>query len=132
MALFAFGMAATVGFLLLETINYVEHYGLMRRFDESKNRYERVQPHHSWNSNHVLGRLLLFELPRHSDHHAFAERRYQSLRHFDESPQMPAGYPAMVLLALLPPLWFVVMHRELARLPAAITEPGQTAGVSAA
>lgn len=119
-ALLAFGLAATVGFLLLETINYVEHYGLARRFDPIKNRYEKVQPHHSWNSNHLLGRLLLFELPRHSDHHAFAERRYESLRHFDQSPQMPAGYPAMVLMALVPPLWFSVMHRQIAQLqPAA-------------
>ncbi len=119
MALLAFVVAATMGFLLLETINYVEHYGLSRTYDPIKKRYEKVQPHHSWNSNHLLGRLLLFELPRHSDHHAFAERRYEGLRHFDESPQMPAGYPAMVLMALVPPLWFFVMHRRLERLQAA-------------
>ncbi|MCR9143356.1 MAG: alkane 1-monooxygenase [bacterium] len=119
LALLAFTIAAVFGFLLLETINYVEHYGLSRRFDEAKQRYEKVQPHHSWNSNHLIGRLLLFELPRHSDHHAFAERRYEALRHFNESPQMPAGYPAMVLMALFPPLWFAVMHRKLDRLQAA-------------
>ncbi|MEQ9363365.1 MAG: alkane 1-monooxygenase [Leptospirales bacterium] len=119
LALLAFTVAAIVGILLLETINYVEHYGLSRTFDPVKNRYEKVQPHHSWNSNHLLGRLLLFELPRHSDHHAFAERRYEGLRHFDESPQMPAGYPAMVLMALVPPLWFAVMHRRIERLRAA-------------
>jgi alkane 1-monooxygenase len=112
-ALAAFALAALTGILLLETINYVEHYGLLRKFDRTHNRYEKVRPHHSWNSNHLLGRLLLFELPRHSDHHAFAARRYQDLRHFDASPQMPAGYPAMVLLALVPPLWQRVMDPRL-------------------
>ncbi len=121
LALLAFALAATVGFLLLETINYVEHYGLRREFDSVKQRYEKVQPHHSWNSNHLLGRLLLFELPRHSDHHAFADRQYQALRYFERSPQLPAGYPAMVLLSLVPPLWFYVMHREIDRLPANIS-----------
>lgn len=116
-ALGAFILAATVGFLLLETVNYLEHYGLQRRFDSTKQRYEKVQPHHSWNSNHLLGRLLLFELPRHSDHHAHAARRYQGLRYFERSPQMPAGYPAMILLAMVPPLWFYVMHRQIDRLP---------------
>lgn len=98
-----------IGQALLEIINYVEHYGLSRAKKES-GRYERVHPHHSWNSNHAYGRLVLFELTRHSDHHFMAERPYQVLRHFDEAPQLPAGYPAMVLLTLIPPLWFHVMN----------------------
>lgn len=104
--------AATIGFLLLETVNYIEHYGLMRK-EISPGRYEKVKPHHSWNSNHTLGRLLLFELTRHSDHHYNAGRKYQILRHFDDAPQMPTGYPGMMIAALIPPLWFKIMNREL-------------------
>lgn len=100
--------AATIGFSLLEVINYVEHYGLAR--PKSENGFVRVQPIHSWNSNHPMGRLLLFELTRHSDHHFKASRKYQVLRNFEDSPQMPTGYPGMIVLALMPPLWFAVMN----------------------
>jgi alkane 1-monooxygenase len=103
---------ATIGFLLLETVNYIEHYGL-RRKKITDGRYERTLPIHSWNSNHSLGRILLLEVTRHSDHHYLANRKYQVLRHFDESPQMPTGYPGMMLLSLIPPLWFKVMHRQI-------------------
>ena len=108
----AFLIAAMIGILLLETVNYIEHYGLMREKLEN-DRYERVMPRHSWNSNHLLGRMMLFELSRHSDHHYLASRKYQILRHIDESPQMPTGYPGMILLALIPPLWFFVMHQRM-------------------
>lgn len=115
----AFIGSACVGFLLLETVNYVEHYGLSRN-KKANGRYERVRPHHSWNANNPLGRLLLFELTRHSDHHAYPGRKYPSLRHFDTSPQLPTGYPGMILLALFPPLFFAVMNpcleRELNRM----------------
>jgi alkane 1-monooxygenase len=107
-----FLIAALIGILLLETVNYVEHYGLQRRQSGTKG-YERVLPIHSWNSDHKLGRQFLFELTRHSDHHYLASRKYQILRHFDESPQMPFGYPAMILLSTVPPLWFFVMHRHI-------------------
>lgn len=103
---------ATIGFLLLETVNYIEHYGL-RRKQIADGRYERTLPIHSWNSNHSLGRILLLEVTRHSDHHYLANRKYQILRHFDESPQMPTGYPGMMLLSLIPPLWFRVMHKQI-------------------
>ena len=113
-----FIIAAFVGAALLETVNYIEHYGLQRDFAEStsKTTYERVKPAHSWNSNHVIGRLMLFELSRHSDHHYLASRKYQILRHLEEAPQMPTGYPGMILLALFPPFWFRVMHRQMERL----------------
>ena len=110
-----FLLAAVVGILLLETVNYIEHYGLVRKQKES-GRYERTLPQHSWNSNHIVGRLLLFELSRHSDHHYQASRKYQVLRHHEDSPQMPTGYPGMIVLALFPPLWFAVMHKELHKL----------------
>ena len=103
---------ALIGILLLETINYIEHYGLRRQILPS-GRPEPVSPAHSWNSNHELGRIFLYELTRHSDHHYKATRKYQILRHLDESPQLPFGYPTSVLLALVPPLWFRVMHPRL-------------------
>ena len=104
--------SAMIGAGLLETVNYIEHYGL-RRKQIKKHMYERVQPAHSWNSNHILGRLMLFELSRHSDHHYLASRKYQVLRHFEDAPQMPTGYPGMIILALFPPLWFRVMHEQM-------------------
>ncbi len=108
---FAFGVAL-VGFLLLETVNYIEHYGL-RRQRTASGAYEIVRPIHSWNSDHELGRIFLYELTRHSDHHFKANRKYQILRHFDESPQLPLGYPASILMALVPPLWFKYMNPRL-------------------
>jgi alkane 1-monooxygenase len=105
-------VVAATGVLLLETINYLEHYGLQRK-KKDNGRYETVQHIHSWNSNHPLGRIMLFELTRHSDHHAHASRKYQILRHFDDSPQLPTGYPGMMILSLFPPLWFAVMHKRL-------------------
>ena len=105
--------AALIGILMLETVNYIEHYGLTRQ--KNGNYFERTRPMHSWNSNHPLGRLLLFELSRHSDHHFLASRKYQILRHHDDSPQMPTGYAGMMMLALLPPMWFSVMNRRIKR-----------------
>ena len=100
----------------LTSANYVEHYGLLRQRDANGN-YERCKPHHSWNSNHVYSNLVLFHLERHSDHHTNPLRRYQSLRHFDETPQLPNGYFGSYLLAYVPRLWFHVMDRRLLALP---------------
>ncbi len=104
--------AAIVGFLMLETVNYIEHYGLQRQ-KVTDFRYEKVQPIHSWNSNHVVGRVMLFELSRHSDHHYEPTKKYQILDHHDQSPQMPTGYPGMMLLSLIPPIWFAVMNPKI-------------------
>ena len=109
--------AAVIGFLLLETVNYIEHYGLQRK-NIGEGKYERAMPAHSWNSDHVLGRLFLFELSRHSDHHYLASRKYQVLRHHDDSPQMPTGYPGMMLLALMPPIWFWIMNKRIKKIQA--------------
>jgi alkane 1-monooxygenase len=112
-ALIPFAIAiALIGVLLLEIINYIEHYGLQRKLGVS-GRYERVLPKHSWNSDHTMGRIILFELTRHSDHHYKSTRKYQILRHLDESLQLPLGYPGSMLLALIPPLWFVIMNKKL-------------------
>jgi len=108
----AFALSALIGGILLETINYIEHYGLMRK-KVSEFRYEDVNPAHSWNSNHIIGRLMLFELSRHSDHHFDASKKYQLLDNFDTSPQMPTGYPGMMVLAALPPLWFWLMNPRI-------------------
>jgi alkane 1-monooxygenase len=102
------------GFLLLETVNYIEHYGLKRK-QLANGRFEPVLPHHSWNSDHELGRIVLFELTRHSDHHYKATRPYQILRHFDESPQLAFGYPLSMIAALVPPLWFSLMDKRVPR-----------------
>ncbi|MBY8871268.1 alkane 1-monooxygenase [Micromonospora sp. PLK6-60] len=105
---------AVVGFSLLEVVNYLEHYGLARRRTPA-GRYEKVDPRHSWNSDRTVTNVFLFQLQRHSDHHANPLRRYQTLRSFDASPQLPAGYATMVVAALVPPLWRRVMdHRVLA------------------
>ena len=102
---------AVLGFSLLEVVNYIEHYGLLRQRNE-KGRYERVRPEHSWNASNVVSNLLLFQLQRHSDHHAFPTRRYQVLRHYDDVPQLPTGYAGMIVLAAVPPVWRRVMdHR---------------------
>jgi alkane 1-monooxygenase len=105
-----------IAWFQLTSANYVEHYGLLRQ-RRSDGRYERCQPHHSWNSNHLMSNLLLFHLERHSDHHAHPGRRYQCLRDFDDVPRLPSGYFGMFLLAYLPPLWFRVMNPRLLRLP---------------
>ena len=73
-------------------------------------KYERVSEKHSWNSDHELGRIFLYELTRHTDHHMNATRKYQTLRHMNDSPQLPYGYPASILMALVPPIWFKVMN----------------------
>jgi alkane 1-monooxygenase len=111
--IFAF-FAGIVGFILLETVNYIEHYGLLRLPTKS-GRYERVKEMHSWNSNHVIGRIVLYELTRHSDHHYKSSKKYQVLDCHDESPQMPYGYPTSMVLAMIPPLWFKIMNKRVPR-----------------
>jgi alkane 1-monooxygenase len=129
-ALLQIGLVATWGWVMvpflaihnvvawwqLTSANYVEHYGLLReRLPDG--RYEAPQPRHSWNTNHLVTNLALFHLQRHSDHHAYPSRRYQSLRHFEDLPQLPSGYFGMFPLSYVPPLWFRVMDKRLLALP---------------
>ncbi len=102
---------AVVGFSLLEVVNYMEHYGMLRQKVGvgDRQRYERVDPSHSWNSNNIATNVLLYHLQRHSDHHANPTRRYQSLRDFEESPVLPTGYAGMIVLAIVPAVWRRVM-----------------------
>jgi alkane 1-monooxygenase len=96
---------AVISFSLLEVVNYLEHYGLMRqKLDDG--RYERCRPEHSWNSDNIASNVFLYHLQRHSDHHAHPTRRYQALRHFEDLPELPSGYASMILLAYATPLWF--------------------------
>ena len=96
----------------LTTANYIEHYGLLRQ-KLANGRFEPCKPRHSWNSNQILSNLAVFHLQRHSDHHAHPLRRYQTLRHFDDAPQLPSGYFAMFVISYIPPLWFWLMNRRL-------------------
>ncbi|MDG1311209.1 MAG: alkane 1-monooxygenase [Porticoccaceae bacterium] len=100
----------------LTSANYIEHYGLLREQKEN-GRYERCQPHHSWNANYIMSNLALFHLERHSDHHANPIRRYQSLRNFKDIPELPNGYYGMYLLAYIPWLWYRVMDHRVLALP---------------
>ncbi len=129
-ALLGFITAAIIGICLLEAVNYIEHYGLSRK-EIGEGKYERAMPVHSWNSNHPIGRIMLFELSRHSDHHYLASRKYQVLRHHEDAPQMPTGYPGMMVLAHFPPLWFKVMHRTIERLNTSANNTSQQTAVIA-
>ncbi|MBF6243709.1 alkane 1-monooxygenase [Nocardia elegans] len=105
-------LQAVVGFSLLEAVNYLEHYGLLRQ-RTARGRYERPTPRHSWNSDHLVTNIFLYHLQRHSDHHAYPTRRYQTLRSWDGAPNLPSGYASMILLAYFPPLWRRVMDKRV-------------------
>ena len=116
----AFGLLATLFFfvqsamavLLLEAVNYVEHYGL-RRALLADGRYERVTERHAWDADDALTNIFLFHLQRHADHHLNPARPYQDLQYRPRTPKLPAGYAAMVPLALVPPLWFAIMNPRI-------------------
>jgi alkane 1-monooxygenase len=108
-----FAVQSAVAIAILEIINYIEHYGL-RRQQAATGFYEPVRPEHSWDSASRVSNWLLINLPRHSDHHMSAAKRYQSLELLPHAPHLPGGYGAMFLLAMLPPLWFRVMNPRVA------------------
>jgi len=93
-------------------INYVEHYGLKRE-DLGNGKYARTMPEHSWNSNNIVTNLFLYQLQRHSDHHAYPTRSFQALRHFEDAPQLPGGYASMILPAYIPSWWFKIMDQRV-------------------
>lgn len=107
----AYLIHSLVAILLLEAVNYIEHYGIMRK--EKNGRFEKVTPIHSWNSDHLFSRIHLFELSRHSHHHAQANVPFYDLESMENSPQMPYGYAGMILMAFIPPLWFKVMNKRI-------------------
>lgn len=103
---------ALYGISLFEIINYIEHYGL-KRGQKADGSYARTMPEHSWNNNNIVTNLFLYQLQRHSDHHAYPTRPFQALRHFDEAPELPSGYATMLIPALIPALWFKMMDRRV-------------------
>ncbi|SIS15640.1 alkane 1-monooxygenase [Williamsia sterculiae] len=128
-------LQAVFGFSLLETVNYLEHYGLLRQLTE-RGRPERCTPQHSWNSDHICTNIFLYHLQRHSDHHANPTRRYQTLRSFDGAPNLPSGYASMIVVAYVPPLWRKIMdHRVLEHYDGDITkanlQPGKREAILA-
>jgi alkane 1-monooxygenase len=104
---------AVIGFSLLEVVNYLEHYGLLRQKRENDTRYERCRPEHSWNSDNIASNVFLYHLQRHSDHHANPTRRYQALRHFEKLPELPSGYATMIPVALVTPVWRRIMDPKV-------------------
>jgi len=108
----AYLIVVAISIILLETINYIEHYGLVRTQNDN-GKFESVKHHHSWNSDHTFGRVMMFNLSRHSDHHYNGSIKYQSLKYIPDTPQMPTGYPGMFILAFIPPLWFYIMNKRL-------------------
>lgn len=120
--LLAFIAAAIIGKLMLETVNYIEHYGLIRKINEN-GKYEKVMPKHSWNSDHIIGRSMMFELSRHSDHHFKASKHYQILNSSAESPQMPTGYPGMMIFSLISPVWFRYMNKRIDEINMILSKP---------
>lgn len=119
--IFFFGQSV-VAFTLLELVNYVEHYGIVRA-EIAPGQFERVNPFHSWNASHLVSNFFLFQLQRHADHHYNAVKRYQVLDHYDGSPQLPFGYPTMILIALFPPLWFSIMNPKLTSFERSLATP---------
>ncbi len=116
---------AGVAVLLLETVNYIEHYGLRRRIAgaDRNGRREPFGVMHAWNADHAASNALLANLQRHADHHMHAAKPYATLQPLPQGPQLPTGYAGCLMLALLPPLWFAVMHPRL-RAMAADVAPG--------
>tara|TARA_Y100000994_G_C15702737_1_gene445839 strand:- start:4478 stop:5416 length:939 start_codon:yes stop_codon:yes gene_type:complete len=107
--LIAFLIVSFLGIAQLELINYIEHYGLLRK-KLHNGKYEKITKMHSWNANYMFSRLMLFELTRHSNHHIKASRKYQILNHLEKSPELPTGYIGCMLLSFIPPLWFYIMN----------------------
>jgi alkane 1-monooxygenase len=102
---------SVVAFLLLEIVNYIEHYGLQRKTDAGKR--ESFGMMHAWNADHVVTNSLLANLQRHSDHHMHAWKSYGTLQAMPQAPQLPTGYAGCLLLAAIPPIWFALMHPRL-------------------
>ena len=111
-ATFCYFLAAVFGISNLEAQNYFAHYGLRRKL-KADGRYERVNAQHSWNSDHIIGRVLFFELTRHSDHHHIGSKPYQILDSREESPILPYGYTVMLLLSYFPFIFQPIMAKQL-------------------
>ena len=114
---------------LLEAINYVEHYGLVRQ--QQRGRHEPFGLHHAWNADHLVTNSVIANLQRHSDHHMQAWKPYAELRPLP-GPQLPTGYAGCLFLASVPRLWFAAMEPRLAAVQAQRAGPGAQGAASAA
>lgn len=109
MSAIAFIISSITAIILLEVVNYVEHYGLSRSKNDS-GRFEKVTAIHSWDSGHFFSSIHIFNLSLHSHHHAMASKKFYELELQKDSLKLPSGYPSMMLLSFFPPLWFKVMN----------------------
>lgn len=112
----AYILCSSVAIALLEYVNYIEHYGLVRQSNE------RVTAIHSWQSDITFSRYNLIELSRHADHHYYASKPYHTLISYDESPVLPYGYFGCFYYVLIPPLWFRLIHPRMPKRAGAIHE----------
>lgn len=103
-------LSSIVSIFLLETINYIEHYGLVRNPNTPVNKF------HSWNTNTIIGNYFLFKLQRHSDHHTHSTKSYQNLVYETITPCLPSGYATCILFAMVPCLWFRIMNEKIEKL----------------
>jgi len=101
-----------VAIIMLHIVNYLQHYGLMRA-KNADDKYEKLNEHHAWNCGKRNTSLNLFQLENHADHHMHPGKSFEKLQHTDNSPEHPAGYSFMVLLSLIPPLWFRIMNKRI-------------------
>jgi alkane 1-monooxygenase len=109
-----FAAQSAIGIIVLETFNYVAHYGLKR--ERGAFGHEPFGAAHSWNSSNRFANAFIFNMGHHSRHHARPTAQYQTLEHDDQASELPLGYTASMLLALIPPLWHQIMDPEVERL----------------
>jgi alkane 1-monooxygenase len=115
-----------VGIIVLELFNYIAHYGLTRDA-AGDGRLAPFGDQHSWNSSNALANRLIFNMGRHSDHHRRPYAAYAELAYLSHAPELPAGYAGSILLALVPPLWRLVMDKRVLALRQSPTEPARLA-----
>lgn len=118
MAALFLALESFVGIFVLEVFNYTAHYGLMRARG-SDGMFEPMTHRHAWNSSAPAANLLIFNMGRHSDHHARAAAVYGTLRPLEGAPELPGSYAGSIVMALIPPLWRRVMDGELDRIETA-------------
>jgi alkane 1-monooxygenase len=116
-----FAAQSAVGIVVLEVFNYIAHYGLKRIF--GSHGYEPFGAAHSWNSSNSFANALIFNMGHHSRHHARPLAQYQTLGHDDAAAELPLGYAASILLALIPPLWHQIMDPAVQRLHTRSSNP---------
>ncbi|WP_370339088.1 alkane 1-monooxygenase [Parvularcula marina] len=107
-----FFVQAFIAICVLHILTFAQHFGAKRdRLENGK--YSRMTAAHSWNAYQRFSNYLTFGVQRHADHHRSAMKPFYLLKVDEEAPQLPFGYPMMITIALIPPLWKSLMHRRL-------------------